>query len=185
MVTIRSDRFPPSESLSEFRVALRGCLTEQTIGIRGKRDRRMRVTTVLCMVVYRWFNAMHFSQMAWNYSSSGVLRVPSTLWPDGHDGMPCRRTMGRPSTRNPFTARRPMTQCLFRGRRAVAPHPFAAPSYGYTPRTSLAAATRSMPFMSAAVRMSTFFLMLTTSTSSKARIMISLSRLTISFSDQK
>ena len=33
----------------------------------------MRVTTVLCMVVYRWFNAMHFSQMAWNYSSRGYL----------------------------------------------------------------------------------------------------------------
>ena len=70
MVNIRSDRFPPSEALSEFRVALRGCLTEQTIGIRGKRDRRIRVTAVLCIVVYRLFSAMHFSQMAWNYSSS-------------------------------------------------------------------------------------------------------------------
>ena len=72
MVTIRSDRFPPSEALSESRVALRGCLTEQTIGIRGKRDRRIRVTAVLCMVVYRWFSAMCFSQMAWNYSSSSL-----------------------------------------------------------------------------------------------------------------
>ena len=74
MVNIRSDRLPPLEALSEFRVALRGCLTEQTIGIRGKRDRRIRVTAVLCMVVYRWFNAMHFSQMAWNYSSRRVVQ---------------------------------------------------------------------------------------------------------------
>ena len=47
MVNIRSDRLPPSEALSEFRVALRGCLTEQTIGIRGKRDRRIRVSCVV------------------------------------------------------------------------------------------------------------------------------------------
>ena len=79
MVNIRSDRFPPSEALSAFRVALRGCLTEQTIGIRGKRDRRIRVTAVLCIVVYRLFSAMRISQMAWNYSSRHHSRARCVL----------------------------------------------------------------------------------------------------------
>ena len=65
MVSVRSGRFLASEALSESRVALRGCLTKHEIGIRGKRDRRIRVTAVLCIVVWRWFSAMRFGQMAW------------------------------------------------------------------------------------------------------------------------
>ena len=64
-------------------------------------------------------------------------------------------------------------------------HQAPTTDYGYTPRTSLASATLLMPFIRAAVRRSTLCLMLYSMTSSKARIMISRSLLTISFSDQK
>ena len=65
-------------------------------------------------------------------------------------------------------------------------NPLRSPDYyGYTPRTSLALVTRRMPFMSAAVRMSTFSVLLMSSTSWKALVIISRSRPTISFSDQK
>src|SRR5690606_6370659 len=57
--------------------------------------------------------------------------------------------------------------------------------HGKTPRTSLASATRLMPLIRAAVRMSTFSEMEIEYTSSNALVMISRRRATVSFSVQK